>query len=124
MQVHFYIAVNETFTTCYAGGLSGAVPPNLTLREGPIVAAGTCDSGPLVYSITAEGLLVTFGSGVIADASPPQCVIAWADSKQQSLALALPRAFGMSPALPDCSVMDSREGYHMTQYTFAALAWE
>ncbi len=115
--------MNETWTTCYAGGLSGHIPPGLPLFSGPTVSVGSCDAGPLVYNVTDGGLLVTFGSNVIADASPPQCVIAWADAAKQTLALELPLVFASSPRLPFCSLIDSREGYHMTMYTFAAVAW-
>lgn len=120
----FLVVVNETYAPCYASGLSPPVVPGLPLRQGPHVTVGACDSGPVVYSVTPDGLLVTFGSSVIADASPPQCTIPWSDAKSRTLGYRLPLAFGKSPQLPYCALMDSREGYHMTQFTLAAVHWD
>jgi hypothetical protein len=57
---------------------------------------------------------VTFDSHVIEDASHPECFIEW----NATTAVHKP-----TPAAV-CYVSDSREGYHLTHYTFAVLAWE
>lgn len=126
-QVTFLVAVNQTWDPCYAMGASLPVRANQPLRDGPVVQVGGCDSGPIAFNSTADpsGIVVTFASSIIEDAEPPQCTIKWAPGgKAPTLAYGLPAVFGQSPALPHCTIMDSREGYHLTQYTFAALGWE
>ena len=123
-QVTFLVAVNHTYDTCYAGGISEPVQPGLPLQDGPVVTVGACDGGPIVFNNTKAGLLVTFGSSILMDAEPPSCVIAWSNRTEQSLAIGLPPKFGDSPTFPYCTIMDSREGYHLTQFTFAAIGWD
>lgn len=120
----FLVAVNETFAACYALGASGFIPIGEPLNKGTPVTVGGCDSGPLIFNTTdaGDGLLVTYASSLLYDASPPQCTIPF-DKDTGTLAFGLPTVFGESPSLPVCSCMDSREGYHLTQFTFAALAW-
>lgn len=124
VQITFLVAVNQTWDTCYDMGKT--ITParaNQPLQDGPVVSVGTCDSGPIAFNTTSEGILVTFASSIIFDASPPQCTIMYAPNST-TLAYGLPGTFGQSPSLPSCTTMDSREGYHLTQFTFAALSWE
>lgn len=120
----FLVAVNYTWSPCYSMGQSLPVRAGQPLRDGPVVQVGACDAGPLAFNLTEHGVLVTFGSGVIMDAEPPACTIPYANATEQSLSFVLPARFGDSFAFPTCSVMDSREGYHLTQYTLSALSWE
>ena len=89
-------------------------------EHAPIVTAGACDYGALDWVWATNplsgkpSLHVTFDSHVIEDASHPECFIEW----NATTAVHKP-----TPAAV-CYVSDSREGYHLTHYTFAVLAWE
>lgn len=120
----FLVAVNYTWATCYALGASSSVVAGTPLQNGPVTVVGGCDSGPITFVTSKQGLVVTFKSGVVEDATPPSCTIPYTNASDRSLAYGLPAKFGLPPVLPTCYTMDSREGYHLTQYTFAALAWE
>ena len=123
-SARFLVAVNYTWAPCYAMGASESVVEGTPLQNGPVTQVGGCDGGPITFSTSKQGLVVTFKSGVIEDASPPSCTIPYTNATEQSLDFGLPAKFGQPPVFPFCSVMASREGYHLTQFTFAALSWE
>lgn len=118
--INWLISVNHTYDTCIAtSSPSGLIPRNE--RQGPF-RVGSCDDGPLQWNTTAEGdVVVTFWSSTIADASPPTCTI-----KKTDLVYSPPTAagYGEGPGLPTCFTMDSREGYHMTQFWMTMLEWQ
>ena len=126
------VAVNHSTWSpaCYDQGLSQSpIPAGQPLAQGEVVDVGQCDSGPLVWDYTApgapqQGFVVTFKSGVIMDASPPQCTIPLLAGAPNGLGLSPPKVFGTSASLPYCATMDSREGYHLTEYTFTIVAWK
>lgn len=128
------VAVNHSSwsppSPCYDQGISSdPIPAGQPLAQGEVVEVGQCDSGPLVWDYTApgaplQGFLITFKSGVIEDASPPQCVVPLRKDAPNGLGLAPPTVFGTSASLPYCATMDSREGYHLTEYTFTVVAWK
>lgn len=128
------VAVNHSSwsppSPCYDQGISPQpIPAGQPLADGEVVDVGQCDSGPLVWDHTAPGapipgFLVTFKSGVIEDASPPQCVIPLLAGAPEGLGLSPPRVFGTSASLPFCATMDSREGYHLTEFTFTIVSWK
>lgn len=120
----FLITVNDTWM---ADDDPQPQPPCIfTARTGDIVRAqksdeiqvGACDSGPLIWNITADNKVeVTFYSSEIMDAEPPRCSIPVPGNYSN------PASPDVAPALPHCFVMDSREGYHMTAYWFSILTW-
>jgi hypothetical protein len=119
VAINFLVSVNQTYATCIAtSSPSGLIPRNE--MRGPL-AVGACDNGPIEWNVTGDGdVLVTFFSSTIADASPPACTI-----KGKDLVYTPPTAagYGTGPGLPTCFVMDSREGYHMTQFWMSILEW-
>lgn len=115
--VVFNITVDETlWRPCVAWGLTPSLTPNTTTQQS--VPIKNCDEGRFVYAyddnFNHPVLKPTFYSSVIVDASPPTCVIACKPVDNQ------PMPYRCS----QCSVMDSREGYHLTTYTFDVVGWK
>lgn len=121
----FLVAVNDTWGSCITTVRSPPLPPNQTRDKAPHIMVGQCDNGPLTYTVHKGGpagytIDLTFYSSVIEDASPPTCTINWPGG------FGAPHAGGSTDGMiPGCYTMDSREGYHMTDYWFAVydFAW-
>ena len=106
-------ATNQSMNGTTARLAPGPVPSSPSGSASHTVHVGTCDSGELSWELGTDpikgkpALSVTFRSGLILDASPPQCYVPVVDRPPP----------GSAP-LPKCEVIDSREGYHLTQYSF------
>ncbi|XP_048733964.1 uncharacterized protein LOC125650062 isoform X1 [Ostrea edulis] len=121
-SLQFLVTVNTTFNDCIATIKTPWLKPG---SKGEKIYVGGCDEGPLNVSVGPEEtdsnsmyVHLTFHSSVIEDASPPSCIIPFNGT------YLVPTAIhpGMS-LLPNCFVMDSREGYHMTYYWFKIFDW-
>ncbi|XP_062578551.1 uncharacterized protein LOC134240482 isoform X1 [Saccostrea cucullata] len=122
-SLQFLVTVNTTFNDCIATIKTPWIKPS---TKGVKIFVGGCDEGPLEFNVlsgqnaanTSMTVHLTFHSSVIEDASPPECEI------QFNGTYLVPTAKnpGMS-LLPNCFVMDSREGYHMTYYWFKLFDW-
>jgi len=130
VSMRFLVSVNDTWddTGCIYTSPSGWVKPDIPKNESQSFDIGSCDHGPLTYTVTSINpnnytITVTFYSSVIEDASPPTCDINFSGQY-----LPPPLVDTGDPAtasvLPSCFTMDSREGYHMTYYWFHLLEWE
>ncbi|XP_078599266.1 uncharacterized protein LOC144874681 [Branchiostoma floridae x Branchiostoma japonicum] len=130
--IRFLVTVNDTWNPdgCIATVATDPLVPNKKYNQSEKIMVGSCDQGPLVYTVTnAVGTTgkagkmsvdLTFYSSVIEDASPPTCHIPWDGSYVSPRPNTDPR--DDSP-LPGCFTMESREGYHMTYYWFYLLDW-
>ncbi|XP_066284276.1 uncharacterized protein [Branchiostoma lanceolatum] len=111
---------------CIATIATGKLIPNKKYNETEQITVGSCDHGPLVYTVAPGqapnkmSVDLTFHSSVVLDASPPTCRIPWNGTYVTPLPNTDP--LRNSP-LPGCFTMDSREGYHMTAYWFYLLDW-
>ncbi|KAL4227944.1 hypothetical protein ACF0H5_013383 [Mactra antiquata] len=124
--VRFLLTVNDTWADppgCIKTVATNMLTPKV---KSPHIAVGSCDNGPLTYTVLSPGLnynkytvRLTFYSSVIEDASPPTCDLSWNGT------YLIPKKYGANvDLLPSCFTMDSREGYHMTSYWFHILEWE
>ncbi|XP_066284275.1 uncharacterized protein [Branchiostoma lanceolatum] len=126
--VKFIVTVNDTWDPdgCIATIATGKLIPNKKYNETEQITVGSCDHGPLVYTVAPGqapnkmSVDLTFHSSVVLDASPPTCRIPWNGTYVTPLPNTDP--LRNSP-LPGCFTMDSREGYHMTAYWFYLLDW-
>ncbi|XP_035692547.1 uncharacterized protein LOC118427018, partial [Branchiostoma floridae] len=113
-------------TRCIATIATGRLKPNKGYNETEPLTVGSCDHGPLVYTV-APGLApnkmsvnLTFYSSVIEDAEPPTCQIPW----NGTYVSPRPNTDPMHDSpLPGCFTMDSREGWYLTAYWFYLLDW-
>eukprot|EP00058_Branchiostoma_floridae_P013211 XP_002598699.1 hypothetical protein BRAFLDRAFT_95815 [Branchiostoma floridae] len=126
--VRFVVTVNDTWNPdgCIATIATGRLKPNKGYNETEPLTVGSCDHGPLVYTV-APGLApnkmsvnLTFYSSVIEDAEPPTCQIPW----NGTYVSPRPNTDPMHDSpLPGCFTMDSREGWYLTAYWFYLLDW-
>ncbi|XP_019615454.1 PREDICTED: uncharacterized protein LOC109463181 isoform X1 [Branchiostoma belcheri] len=130
--IRFLVTVNDTWDPdgCIATVATDQLLPNKKYNQSEKIMVGSCDHGPLVYTVSnAVGSAresakmfvdLTFYSSVIEDAEPPTCHIPWNGTYVS------PRpgkdARDDSP-LPGCVTSDSREGWYLTYYWFYLLDW-
>ncbi|CAH1265387.1 Hypp3174 [Branchiostoma lanceolatum] len=83
--VRFIVTVNDTWDPdgCIATIATGKLIPNKKYNETEQITVGSCDHGPLVYTVAPGqapnkmAVDLTFHSSVVLDASPPTCRIPW-----------------------------------------------
>jgi len=132
------VCVNDTWKynppisndTCMATVKTPPLAPDKLKNKSENVQVGDCDHGPLVYHVNENGdsqssIYLTFYSSVILDASPPACTIEWdyqykAPTNFIGIVVDIEAEENL---LPGCSLADSREGYHMTDYWFYVFDW-
>ncbi|KJE95392.1 hypothetical protein CAOG_005846 [Capsaspora owczarzaki ATCC 30864] len=112
----FAVTVNETY---WQPCVDTAITPPLTAgvtTANPISVGqnADCDSGRFRFDISGQSgsivtVVPTYYSAAVLDASPPSCEIKWDTSIDSSQ--------------PACSVLDSREGYHLTGYIFRLVGY-
>lgn len=137
-SITFLVTVNDTWKwdppiengTCMVTVKTYPIYPNTSLNKSENIMVGDCDNGPLIYTVNSDGqekasVYLTFHSSVIEDASPPTCTIDWNYSYRIPTNTIGPgsRDVADESLLPGCFTMDSREGYHMTNYWFYIIDW-
>ncbi|XP_066267528.1 uncharacterized protein [Branchiostoma lanceolatum] len=126
--VRFIVTVNDTWDPngCIATTSTGKLVPNKKYNETETIRVGSCDHGPLVYTVVPGqapnemSVNLTFYSSVIEDAEPPTCQIPWNGTYVSPHPDTDP--LHDSP-LPGCFTTDSREGWYLTAYWFYLLDW-
>uniref|UniRef100_A0A8W8I8Z0 Uncharacterized protein n=2 Tax=Magallana gigas TaxID=29159 RepID=A0A8W8I8Z0_MAGGI len=121
-SIQFLVTVNTTFNDCISTIKTPWIKPG---THGEKIFVGGCDEGPLQFNVLSEEndgnsmvVSLVFHSSVIEDASPPACKIPFNGT------YLVPTAKNPDMSLlPNCFVMDSREGYHMTYYWFKVFDW-
>ena len=126
--ISWALTVNETYwQPCIATAKIPAVTPG---QPTPSFSVGDCDFGTFNYTLTQRAgsnnvtLSTIFYSHVIEDASPPSCtnqciLFDRKRNEQDGSASGGPVGFQCT----SCTVMDSREGFHMTTYSFTVISW-
>ncbi|XP_019633875.1 PREDICTED: uncharacterized protein LOC109477235 [Branchiostoma belcheri] len=128
--VRFIVTVNDTWDPdgCIATIATGKLVPNKKSNETKPITVGSCDHGPLVYTVTPGqapdkmSVDLTFHSSSIEDAAPPTCQIPWNGTYVSPRARPDTDPRDDSP-LPGCFTIDSREGHSTTFYWFYLLDW-
>ncbi|KAL4227945.1 hypothetical protein ACF0H5_013384 [Mactra antiquata] len=129
--VRFLLTVNDTWADppgCIKTVATDMIAPDVPVNKSQNITVGSCDHGPLNYTVLSPGLnhnkytvRLTFYSSVIEDAEPPTCDLSWNGT------YLIPKnntCTGPVDLLPSCYTTDSREGWYLTYYWFHLLEWE
>ncbi|KAK3096669.1 hypothetical protein FSP39_002250 [Pinctada imbricata] len=110
---------------CLATVKTPFIEPDTPWNKSENIMVGGCDNGPLTYGVGyddngsgAMTIYLTFYSHAVLDASHPACQITF----DGNYLVPKPGKYDMS-LLPNCFVMDSREGENMTYFWFKIYDW-